>query len=52
LAELDHDNRSAKVQTLGPEVVDSFYVVDGEGRKITDETHLAEIERAVLHALS
>jgi [protein-PII] uridylyltransferase len=52
LAELDLDIRSAKVQTLGPEVVDSFYVVDGDGRKITDETHLAEIERAVLHALS
>jgi len=51
LAELDLDIRSAKVQTLGPEVVDSFYVVDRDGRKITDEAHLAEIERAVLHAL-
>jgi [protein-PII] uridylyltransferase len=52
MAELDLDIRSAKVQTLGDHVVDAFYVRDSAGRKITDEAHLGEIERAVLHALS
>ena len=51
LADLDLDIVSAKVQTLGPLVVDSFYVRDHDGRKITDPPVLAEIERAVLHAV-
>ncbi|HEX3542302.1 MAG TPA: [protein-PII] uridylyltransferase [Acidimicrobiales bacterium] len=51
LAELDLDIRSARVHTLGPEVVDAFYVQDGMGRKVTDAATLAEIERAVLYAL-
>jgi [protein-PII] uridylyltransferase len=52
IAELDLDIRSAKVQTLGAEVVDSFYVRDRAGEKITDEDGLRELERAILHALS
>jgi [protein-PII] uridylyltransferase len=52
LADLELDIASAKVQTLGPEVVDSFYVVGGDGAKVTDPAHLAEIERSILHALS
>ena len=51
LAELDLDIRSAKVQTLGTQVVDSFYLVDAAGRKVDDPAHQAEIERAVLHAI-
>jgi [protein-PII] uridylyltransferase len=51
LADLDLDITSAKVQTLGPRVVDSFYVRDGQGAKVTDPGVLAEIERALLHAL-
>lgn len=51
LADLDLDIASAKVQTLGVTVVDSFYVQDANGRKVTDHRTLAEIERAVLHAL-
>ncbi len=51
LAELDLDIRSAKVQTLGHEVVDAFYVVDAAGGKITDQSHLRELERALLHSL-
>jgi [protein-PII] uridylyltransferase len=51
LADLEIDVRSAKVQTLGHTVVDSFYVRDIEGRKITDAAHLAEIEKALLHDL-
>ncbi|MEJ7846320.1 MAG: [protein-PII] uridylyltransferase [Acidimicrobiales bacterium] len=52
LAELDLDIRSAKVQTIGPQVVDAFYVTGRGGGKITDDAHLSEIERAVLHAVS
>jgi [protein-PII] uridylyltransferase len=51
LADLDLDITSAKVQTLGPRVVDSFYVRDGRAAKVTDAGVLAEIERALLHAL-
>lgn len=50
LADLDLDIRSARVQTLGPRVVDAFYVRDGAGNKITDTGHLDEIARAVRHA--
>ncbi|HMC08245.1 MAG TPA: [protein-PII] uridylyltransferase [Actinomycetota bacterium] len=51
LADFDLDIRSAKVQTLGSEVVDAFYVCDRDGRKVTDAARLAEIERAILHSL-
>jgi [protein-PII] uridylyltransferase len=51
LADLDLDITSAKVQTLGSRVVDSFYVRDGDGAKVTDPAVLAETERALLHAL-
>jgi len=50
-ADLDLDIASAKVQTLGPLVVDSFYLRDAWGAKLTDPAVLAEIERAVLHSL-
>jgi len=52
LAECDLDIRTAKAQTLANEVVDSFYVRDRAGHKVTDEGYLVEIERALLHALS
>ena len=52
LAELDLDIRGARVQTLGSQVVDAFYVRDGDGQKITDPDFLNEIERAVLGALA
>jgi len=39
---------SARVQTLGSDVVDAFYVRDVSGSKIVDAEHLAEIELAVL----
>jgi len=47
-AELDLDIVSARVQTLGSDVVDAFYVRDARGRKIDDLDHLAEIELAIL----
>jgi [protein-PII] uridylyltransferase len=50
LADLDLDLRSARVETLGDEVVDVFYVRDVAGAKVVDPAYLAEIERALLFA--
>ena len=52
LADLDYDIVGARVQTLGPQVVDSFFVRDLEGAKVSDPAVLAETERALLHALT
>ncbi len=52
IAELDLDIRSAKVQTLGEELVDSFYLRDRDGKRVTDPDYLAELERAILHAVT
>jgi [protein-PII] uridylyltransferase len=52
LAELALDIRHARVQTLGNEVVDTFYVRNQMGEKVTDADHRREIERALLHAAS
>jgi [protein-PII] uridylyltransferase len=52
LAEVSLDIRRAKVQTMGPEVLDSFYVRTREGEKVTDAEHLGEVRRALLHAVS
>ncbi|MBA3289091.1 MAG: [protein-PII] uridylyltransferase, partial [Acidimicrobiia bacterium] len=51
LAELSLDIRHATVQTLGEDVVDTFYVQGVDGRPVTDEFHRGEIRRAVLHAV-
>ena len=51
IADLDLDIRSAKVQTLGQDVVDSFYLRDAQGEKVTDPDYLVEIERAILGSL-
>jgi [protein-PII] uridylyltransferase len=50
-AELELDIRKALVSTVGHQVVDAFYVRDRDGRKLTDDSVLAEIERALLHAI-
>lgn len=50
--DLHLDIRHAKVQTLGDEVVDSFYVVDQNGEKVTGDERLDELRRAVLFELS
>ncbi len=52
LAEMMLDIRTAKVATLGHEVVDTFYVRDIDGQKITDEATQREIERAIQHGLA
>ncbi len=46
--ELDLDIVRARVQTLGSDVIDAFYVRDASGAKITDPEHLAEVELSVL----
>ena len=51
LAELRLDIRSAKIQTFGPQAVDSFYVCDAEGRKLTDPDYISELELAVGQAV-
>ena len=51
LAEVGLDIRHATVQTIGMEVVDTFYVRTWAGALVTDPFHRGEIERAVLHAV-
>ena len=46
------DVRTAKVLTLGHEVVDTFYVRDAGGAKVSDLEQRAVVERAVLDALA
>jgi [protein-PII] uridylyltransferase len=52
LAEVGLDIRHATVQTIGLEVVDTFYVRNWSGDRIDDPAHRAEIERAILHAVA
>ena len=47
LADLGLDIRHATVQTIGEDVVDTFYVLGRSGRLVTDGFHRAEIGRAV-----
>jgi [protein-PII] uridylyltransferase len=51
IADLDLDIYTAKVQTLGDDVVDSFYVLDSDGDRVTDPAYQREIELAILTAL-
>ncbi|MEM7275429.1 MAG: [protein-PII] uridylyltransferase [Actinomycetota bacterium] len=53
LHELNLDIRSAKVQTLGPLVVDSFYLLDGSGQKLDSDGDLvAELRLALQETIS
>ncbi|MEV0969631.1 [protein-PII] uridylyltransferase [Microtetraspora glauca] len=45
------DVRAARVETLGAEAVDVFYVVDRAGRPLVDEEQRGEVRRHVLAAL-
>jgi [protein-PII] uridylyltransferase len=47
LVECHLDVTSAKVSTFGSAVVDAFYVRGPDGRKLTDPTRIADLERAV-----
>jgi [protein-PII] uridylyltransferase len=52
LAEVGLDIRHATVQTIGLEVVDTFYVRNWAGQRIDDAFHRAEVERALLDAVT
>jgi [protein-PII] uridylyltransferase len=52
LADLGLDIRSAKVSTVGHEVVDAFYVVEADGAKVTDDDRVRTIEGALRVVLS
>lgn len=52
LAETGLDIRHATVQSIGMEVVDTFYVRTTAGDLLVDPFHRREVERAVLHALA
>jgi [protein-PII] uridylyltransferase len=51
LADIDVDVRRAIVSTMGHDVVDVFYALDGYGAKLTDPEHVGQIERAIQGAL-
>ena len=51
LAELDLDIRHATVQTVGMQVIDTFYVRTRADGLLVDPVHRAEVERAVLHVV-
>ena len=51
-ADLQLDVHLAKVATYGERVIDAFYVRDVLGRKIGDEEHIREVERAIKARLS
>jgi [protein-PII] uridylyltransferase len=52
LSELDLDIRHATVQSIGMEVVDTFYVRAANGGLVTDPFHRREIERALTFAVT
>lgn len=53
LADAGVDIRSARVSTLGHEVVDAFYVVDrASGAKVADQEALAAIRERIVDALA
>ena len=47
LGECGLDVRAARVETLGAEVVDVFYVTDGDGKPLAD----GELRRAIAHSV-
>ena len=52
LTDVGLDIRHATVQSMGEDVVDTFYVRTLGGELVTDAFHRREVERAVLHAVS
>lgn len=51
LADLDLNLSSAKIHTIGADVVDTFYVNDANGGKVLDNAYQSEIRRAIMHVL-
>lgn len=51
MSDLDLDVASAKIHTMGGDVVDTFYVTDANGEKVLDPEYQSEIRRALMHVL-
>jgi [protein-PII] uridylyltransferase len=51
IAEMDLDVRSARIATVGDDVVDTFYVLGADGAKVVDVEVQHEVRRALLFAL-
>ena len=51
LRELQLDIRTAKIQTFGPQAVDSFYLRDSAGAKVTEPELVSEIRLALSEAI-
>lgn len=51
MSDLDLDVASAKIHTMGGDVVDTFYVTDANGEKVVDAEYQSEIRRALMHVL-
>lgn len=51
MSDLDLDVASAKIHTMGGDVVDTFYVTDTNGEKVLDPEYQSEIRRALMHVL-
>ena len=52
LADAELDVRSARISTLGAEVVDAFYLVEADGRAVDDPQRRRELEARLLSACS
>jgi [protein-PII] uridylyltransferase len=50
LADAGVDVRSARINTIGAEVVDTFYLAEADGSSVTDPARREDIERALLDA--
>lgn len=51
LADLDLNVSSAKIHTMGDDVIDTFYLTLANGGQVQDSEHQAEIRRALMHVL-
>jgi [protein-PII] uridylyltransferase len=51
LADLDLNVSSAKIHTMGDDVIDTFYLTLAHGGQVQDSEHQAEIRRALMHVL-
>ncbi len=51
LADLDLNVSSAKIHTMGEDVIDTFYLTLAAGGQVQDLDHQSEIRRALMHVL-
>ncbi|MEX0768155.1 MAG: [protein-PII] uridylyltransferase [Microthrixaceae bacterium] len=51
LADFDLNVSSAKIHTMGEDVIDTFYLTLADGGQVQDPDHQSEIRRALMHVL-